>query len=275
MKRTLKLVLYYFGYQILFTFVVMAVKVLAIAAQTGDISAIIDATSPGGGLATDPTVLSIGVLLAALMMLWHLYHFKYVATRTSYLKAENMPVLLLCIPFIYTLSYLTQLLSECINLPNLLEDSFIDMSNNVWGIISIAIVAPILEECLFRGAIEKHLLKLWQRPWLAIVVSALVFGLVHMNPAQSVFAFFIGIVLGWLYWRTGSVMPSIVGHILNNSIAVISMRRFGAEGSFEQLAGEAAQPYFVAAYAVILVVTLFFIYKKTTRRCNFSEDVNV
>ena len=88
----------------------------------------------------------------------------------------------------------------------------------------------------------------------------------------------IGVVLGWLRWRTDSIIPGIVGHILNNSIAVISMRLYGAEGSFEEGAGEAAQPYIMAAYAVILLLCFWYIYKKTKKtvaQCNLSEVSNV
>lgn len=265
MKRTIKLIIYYFAYQLLFTVLVMFVAAIVKAFKAGTLEAVVTGQ---GSLATDPVVLSLGVLLAALMMLWHLFHFGYIKWTSAYWTKKNVPILLLCIPFIYTLSWLSNMASEVIDLPNLLEDSFIDMSQSVWGILSIAIVAPVLEECLFRGAIEGHLLKLWGRPWLAILVSAFVFGLVHMNPAQSAFAFVIGLVLGWLYWRSGSVIPSIIGHILNNSLAVVQMRLYGAEGSFEELAGEGSMPYFTAAYAVVLILCFVALYKKFDTRCN-------
>jgi len=92
------------------------------------------------------------------------------------------------------------------------------------------------------------------------------------------YASLIGIVLGWLRWRTGSIVPGIIAHILNNSLSVVCMRLFGPEGSFEQGAGEAAQPWFVVAYAVILLACFWYIYqktKKTSTECNLSEVSNV
>ena len=274
MKRTIKLVILYFAYQLLFTFVVMFGFLLVEATRSGgDLSVL--TSSIRTNIISNPTVIALSTLFAALMMLWHLLHFKYVTFSTAYLSRKNLPVMLICIPFIYTLLYLMNLVTEHVDLPNLLEDTFLGMSHNIWGILSIAIVAPVLEECLFRGAIEGHLLTIWKKPWAAIVVSALIFGLIHMNPAQMLYASIIGVVLGWLRWRTDSIVPGIIGHILNNSIAVITMRIYGAEGSFEETLGEGEQSYIIAVYALILIACFVFIHKKTVSSRNFSEDSNV
>jgi len=276
MKRTIKLVIYYFLYQLLFTVVVMFGALLVEATKSGGDLEVLVAAVRSGAISSDPVVVALGTLLAALMMLWHLFHFKYITFSTVYLKKQNLAVLLVCIPFIYSLMYLGSLLMEAVNLPNLLEDTFMDMSHSFWGIISIALVAPVLEECLFRGAIEGHLLTLWKgKPWAAIVVSGLIFGIIHLNPAQMLYASIIGIVLGWLRWRTGSVVPGIVGHILNNSLAVIFMRLYGADGSFEESFGETSQLWFTIGYAIILVVCFAFLHKKTAPSGNFSEVSDV
>lgn len=276
MKRTIKLVIYYFLYQLLFTVVVMFGAVLVEATKSGgDLNELMSVLQ-SGKIARDPIVVALGTLLAALMMLWHLFHYKYITFSTAYLKKKNLAVLLVCIPFIYSLMYLGGLLMEAVNLPNLLEDTFMDMSHSIWGIISIALVAPVLEECLFRGAIEGHLLTLWKgKPWAAIVVSGLIFGIIHLNPAQMLYASIIGIVLGWLRWRTGSVYPGIIGHILNNSLAVVFMRLYGADGSFEESFGESSQLWFAVAYAVVLIACLVFLHKKTAPSGNFSEVSDV
>ena len=83
-------------------------------------------------------------------------------------------------------------------------------------------LAPILEEVLFRGAIQGYLMRKYN-PTVGIVVAALVFGLIHMNPIQIFYATCLGLVFGWMYYRTCSLMPVIIGHVLNNSLAVITM----------------------------------------------------
>ena len=60
-----------------------------------------------------------------------------------------------------------------------------------------------------------------RRPWIAIVVSALIFGVIHLNPVQTVFGFLYGLLLGWLAWRTGSLLPGIFAHMANNATVML------------------------------------------------------
>ncbi|WAM36122.1 CPBP family intramembrane glutamic endopeptidase [Caldicellulosiruptor acetigenus] len=87
--------------------------------------------------------------------------------------------------------------------------------------ISMALVAPFFEEFIFRGLIFGVMQKNRLNIFVAIVVQALLFGLIHLNLYQGIFAFFIGIFLALaLYW-TGSIWSSIVMHFTVNSLAVI------------------------------------------------------
>lgn len=83
--------------------------------------------------------------------------------------------------------------------------------------------APVLEELFFRGILLKGLLRNY-RPAVAIGQSALLFGLMHMSPSQSIATALMGVVLGWLYYRTGSVRLCIGLHMLNNLLAFSGMR---------------------------------------------------
>lgn len=282
MKRSILLVVLYLVYQVLFTFLVMIGQFLLMFIQRAaqgiqtDMSPA-DMLASLSGSVTNTNTIALGVLLSALAMLWTLYRHRLVYSDATFPRQKGaVAILLVCVPFIYTSMYMLNLLCAELNLPNLMEDSFIDLSGNVWGVLSMALAAPILEECLFRGAIEGHLLRTWQRPWLAVTVSALVFGLIHMNPVQMVFAFLAGLVFGWLYYRTGSVLPGIVGHILNNTMAVITLRVCDDHTeSLESLLGDPAQPWILAAYAVILILTALYLHKKMRRSCNFSETGSV
>ncbi|MGI4743575.1 MAG: CPBP family glutamic-type intramembrane protease [Janthinobacterium lividum] len=84
------------------------------------------------------------------------------------------------------------------------------------------VLGPICEELLFRGVLLKGLLRNYQ-PAVAIGQSALLFGIIHFNPAQSVGAFVIGLVLGWLYYRTHSLILCMGLHMLNNLLAFSTM----------------------------------------------------
>ncbi|MBO3445617.1 CPBP family intramembrane glutamic endopeptidase [Clostridium sp. CCUG 7971] len=83
--------------------------------------------------------------------------------------------------------------------------------------IQVVITAPILEELLFRGIILNGLLSKYKKNYKkAIIISALIFGVAHLNIPQGVNAFIIGIVIGGIYYSTGSMKLSIFAHFINN-----------------------------------------------------------
>lgn len=90
------------------------------------------------------------------------------------------------------------------------------MFGNTLGYLAIAVCAPICEEVVFRGAVIRALMN-WKPNWkLAVVISSLLFSIAHMNPAQMPHAFLLGLLLGWVFVRTGSVVPGIIIHGVNN-----------------------------------------------------------
>lgn len=95
--------------------------------------------------------------------------------------------------------------------------------SGIAGILNACIFAPIGEEICFRGIILGGLLKTRCRPWIAILISALVFASFHGFGANFVTAMLFGILVGWLYWRTGSIIPGIIIHITNNSLTAIDL----------------------------------------------------
>ena len=114
-------------------------------------------------------------------------------------------------------------------LPNWLDNEFDMILTDRWGYLAIGLLAPLSEEIVLRGAVLRSLLS---KPllagrservnaWTAIAISAVFFALIHFNPAQMPHAFMIGLLLGWMYWRTGSILPGVAYHWANNSIAYI------------------------------------------------------
>ena len=113
-----------------------------------------------------------------------------------------------------------------IDLPENYNELFKSMMGHDLGFLAIGILAPLAEEMVFRGAILRTLLSAVgkQRRWLAIGITALLFAVIHGNLAQGFGAFFLGLLIGWMYYRTGSIVPGVVFHWVNNSIAVILYR---------------------------------------------------
>lgn len=86
------------------------------------------------------------------------------------------------------------------------------------GYLTLCLFAPFVEEVVFRGAILRALLNTKLHPWAAISVSAVLFAVVHGNVAQMPHAFIIALLLGWMYRRTGSILPGVAFHWVNNTV---------------------------------------------------------
>lgn len=111
---------------------------------------------------------------------------------------------------------------------NLFPESFLDLLNQMganggWSVLMLAVLAPVMEEVLFRGILLEAVREKYSSG-RAIVVSALMFGVIHIIPQQVVNAFVIGLILGFIYVRTDSLWPVIIIHALNNAMAYVIMQ---------------------------------------------------
>lgn len=93
-------------------------------------------------------------------------------------------------------------------------------TNTVSFIFLAVLFAPIAEEVLFRGIVTQLLLNKYH-PTKAIIISALIFALIHVNPSQIPGAFVMGLLFGWIFHKTGSLIPCIIMHFINNAIACL------------------------------------------------------
>ena len=119
-----------------------------------------------------------------------------------------------------------------IEMPEELQKTFKELMHSPIGVFGICIGGPILEELLMRTAIFGLMLRGGVKPWVAIVISALVFGLMHMNLAQFVFASIGGLMLGFVYYKTNNIFSVMIIHIIQNTFATVmalSMERMGYE----------------------------------------------
>ena len=168
--------------------------------------------------------LALGYLLISIVYFGKHYvelSFGYIERRMAW-PAVGMSVLVAVATLFVTFfvvsmldSYLFMEESESLNQtgPNLFS--------GIAGILHSCIIVPIVEEIGFRGIFLAGLLKSRCRPWLAILITAIVFALFHMSLVQIISTLGFGIIIGWLYWRTGSIIPGIIIHIVNNSLCIV------------------------------------------------------
>ena len=254
MGRTIKLLLYFFAYQLAF----MGVFICGYMIHKGVFEV------PQTPDSTYTSLILLAQVLSTAAMGIHLLVGKYVPLdRKTWSYCSSSKVLIASVVFILALGLWTNYLSELADLPNSMQETFEMMMRHPLGIIAIVIMAPIVEELLFRGAIEGHLLRKWKHPAGAIVFSSLVFGLVHGNWVQAPFAFVIGLALGWMYYRTGSLFSGILMHFVNNSTAVLGfLITDNPDATMVSEYGPQGAAWMAVAGAVVTVLCVYLFQKK-------------
>ena len=96
-----------------------------------------------------------------------------------------------------------------------------DLGQLGMSLLLLAVLAPLVEELVFRGLLYGWLAGRWGRT-VGWIVSSLAFAAAHAEPAHIILVFPLGLLFGWLRQRTDSLLPSLVAHIANNGLALIA-----------------------------------------------------
>ena len=92
---------------------------------------------------------------------------------------------------------------------------------SIFLFLAVVVMAPIGEEIVFRGFLQKFLEEHWKDITRAVLVTSLFFAMIHFNPYWTIQIYLLGVILGFLSWKTNSVIPSIILHSINNAMAFI------------------------------------------------------
>ena len=206
---------------------------------------------------------SIGLFVSSVAMLFFLYFVKGYRLKLGIFKSMSCKSLFLSTMLVLSSMFALNIFVQWLGLDDNMEVLFGDIAHNILGVITISLIAPLLEEVLFRGAIQGYMMR-YYNPWTAIVCAALIFGVTHMNPVQTVYAALIGVIFGWIYYRTGSLLSVIVGHVLNNSMAAVTLLFFPESKTLpmpEGLSSEAQVASEVVAFLLFAALSVYFAVK--------------
>lgn len=131
------------------------------------------------------------------------------------------------------------------------------MTNDPATLFLLAVVmAPLFEEIIFRGIIMKGLMNKGFKPKIAIIISAVVFGMVHGNPWQFVGAVLLGSVFGLVYYKTKSLLLPILLHAFNNLVSFFLLIYFKTESFADtfKLSG-----WIILAIGIVLFTTFYIL----------------
>ena len=212
-------------------------------------------------------VISIAVLLP-----WYYKGFVKKNPKVDYKKAFGFkPVVLIVLILICLYLVLCGMFAIADKtLPSVMQKYYYLMklssigTNMLVTIVYGYMLGPVAEELAFRGLIFCMLEKAKLHYMLVILIQGLLFGIMHMNPVQSVYAFLIGTVFGYLRYKYKTVILSIGSHIVFNILGT-SVEIFLEEKGFSDM-----QRLIFAAVAAVMLVVLFIVVSKD--KCSYLKE---
>jgi uncharacterized protein len=128
----------------------------------------------------------------------------------------------------------------------------------IWGtVLKVAIVAPVVEELIFRGIILQGLRRNYSA-FTSVFMSALLFALFHLNPWQLPATFVLGLLLGWIMVKNNNILLAILGHSINNLMVLLSITYHEEISSMRFFTHD--KIYIILTSVLVVIVSLFLIY---------------
>ncbi len=174
-----------------------------------------------GGVPGTATLLIITSAVYSVILLVMFLSRKWCVASPTYLRTKPWGVFFWAGVAALGTLIPSEVYQELLPLPDFSTQELMQVMSSRWGYLTICIFAPLVEEVVFRGAVLRSLLQRMNSRWGAIALSAFLFALVHLNPAQMPHAFLIGLLLGWMYERTRSILPGIMVHWVNNTVVYV------------------------------------------------------
>jgi membrane protease YdiL (CAAX protease family) len=200
--------------------------------------------------------------------------------RQSYLLA--IVCILIAFPFVMWLGDVNQRIPLPTWMTSLESDAtkqmqaFLKAGNTMDIVINVFIIAllpAICEEICFRGALQRIMIQLTGKAWFGIIVTAIFFSALHLQFQGFLPRMFLGMVLGAIYWYSGSLWPSIIAHFVNNGVQVVAVSL-----APEYIEKNPPVSVFMALASGVLVLAVMWMFRSlstvTFKKMYESEEVN-
>ena len=166
-----------------------------------------------------------------------------------------------------------------IPMPESIKKAFLEFGSHkgIYAFILMVVVGPVMEELIFRGIILDGLLKNYA-PLKSILISSLLFGIVHLNPWQFVTALIIGIFSGWVYYKTRSLLASIIIHASVNLSGfllriILDVNSFMDKSVIESYGGLTNLILIISGSVIIASICIYFLIKEFDKvRYNVAKN---
>lgn len=168
------------------------------------------------------------------------------------------------------------------NLENNYNDQIVAMSNLrsggqlITALLIMAFLPAMFEEMFFRGTVQNLFIRWWKRPWWAIVVTALLFSLIHGSIYLFLSRAILGFALGMMYYQSKNLWVNIIAHFLNNAVAVVQLfliTRHGEKPGLSNMDGRF--PLWVELLSFAVFYLLFVLFKKISANNRTKIEIDV
>ena len=126
----------------------------------------------------------------------------------------------------------------------------------VVSLLLMALAPAIFEEMLFRGGMQQLLFRGTKRMWVAILLTSIVFSAIHLSFFGFLPRLLLGVVLGLLFHWSGSLWLPILGHFVNNAVAVTQLYWYLRQGKTLEQAMEESLPIWWAVLGIAALIGL-------------------
>ena len=142
----------------------------------------------------------------------------------------------------------------------------------VFSLLVMALLPAVFEETLFRGGMQQMLIKWLKKPVPAIVITSIIFSVVHFSWYGFLPRFALGMVLGLIYYYSQSIWLSMTAHFINNAFAISYMYYLYTHGKpVRDAAEDGGGPLWMALPALLLLVLLLRMFQKISQQRNISK----
>jgi membrane protease YdiL (CAAX protease family) len=211
------------------------------------------------------------MLIPALWLVrkWHTARVREYIRLTRPLLLEVILAVLATLAILPTGSWIANALTHQLDIP----EKFIRLNAEVftayslgeflWLVFIIAVTPAVCEEVFFRGVVQRTFERTMQ--WKSVLLIGFLFGLFHMQPLGLITLALLGVLLGYFYYRSRSLLPSMAAHFTNNLVALYVLYR-PTEIDGVNLATERQIPVMWVLTSLPVAIALVYFYHLVTRK---------
>jgi uncharacterized protein len=139
------------------------------------------------------------------------------------------------------------------------------LSKYIFSLLVIALLPALFEETFFRAGMQNLLTRWMKHPWTAIILTSIIFSLIHLSYYGFLVRFALGILLGLVYYYSGSLWLNVLFHFLFNGIQVTALYLSNSKKEMSKADIDTGFPWWLGIFALGLIIYLVIEFIKVSK----------